>query len=409
MISTTATLDRSALLDWYNRNRERSAHLFALIDDAAYFDRPIPLRHPFIFYEGHLPAFSFITLNQRALGEASIDPAYERLFQRGIDPGSKREARAHDRSDWPARAQLDAFVRACDERVIAAISRGPLDYVYTILEHEQMHHETLLYIIHQLDYAHKGRIAQQHYDHATPRNPMQPVGAGIARLGAQRGDLPFGWDNEFSAHEVAVPAFEMMRYPVTNGRWLRFVEQGGPVPHFWVERDGEWMLRGVFEELPLPQSWPAYVTHEQAEQYAAWAGMRLPTEAEYHRAAFGTPNGADRCFPWGDAQPDPLRGNFDFERFDPEPVDAHPAGASAWEIEDLVGNGWEWTSTPFGPFPGFEAMPSYPQYSADFFDGRHYVMKGASPATARELIRPSFRNWFFGDYPYMYAKFRCVA
>jgi len=75
----------------------------------------------------------------------------------------------------------------------------------------------------------------------------------------------------------------------------------------------------------------------------------------------------------------------------------------------LVGNGWEWTSSVFAPFPGFEPMASYPQYSTDFFDGRHYVMKGASPVTARELIRPSFRNWFYGDYPYMYAKFRCVA
>lgn len=76
---------------------------------------------------------------------------------------------------------------------------------------------------------------------------------------------------------------------------------------------------------------------------------------------------------------------------------------------ELIGNGWEWTSTPFAPLPGFEPMASYPQYSADFFDGKHYVMKGASPVTPRELIRRSFRNWFYDDYPYMYAKFRCVA
>jgi formylglycine-generating enzyme required for sulfatase activity len=168
-------------------------------------------------------------------------------------------------------------------------------------------------------------------------------------------------------------------------------------------------LRGAFEELPLPLSWPVYVTHRQAEAYAKWAGMRLPTEAEYHRAAFGTPAGEERPHPWGDDEPDAMHGNFDFERFDPEPVDAHPAGASAWGIFDLIGNGWEWTATPFGPFPGFEPMASYPQYSADFFDGRHYVMKGASPVTARELIRRSFRNWFYDDYPYMYAKFRCVS
>ena len=159
----------------------------------------------------------------------------------------------------------------------------------------------------------------------------------------------------------------------------------------------------------MPQSWPVYVTHRQADAYARWAGSRLPTEAEYHRAAFGTPQGNERAFPWGSEPPAPQHGNFDFQRFDPEPVDAHPAGVSGWGVADLIGNGWEWTSTPFAPFPGFEPMASYPQYSADFFDGKHYVMKGASPVTARELIRRSLRNWFFDDYPYMYAKFRCVS
>jgi formylglycine-generating enzyme required for sulfatase activity len=101
-------------------------------------------------------------------------------------------------------------------------------------------------------------------------------------------------------------------------------------------------------------------------------------------------------------------GNFGFRRFDPEPVGSSPAGASAWGVEDLIGNGWEWTSTPFAPFDGFVPMASYPQYSADFFDGRHYVMKGASPVTSTNLIRRSFRNWFFADYQYMYATFRRV-
>jgi formylglycine-generating enzyme required for sulfatase activity len=78
-------------------------------------------------------------------------------------------------------------------------------------------------------------------------------------------------------------------------------------------------------------------------------------------------------------------------------------------VEDLVGNGWEWTSTPFGPFPGFEAMASYPEYSADFFDGEHVIMKGASMATAKELLRPTFRNWFRARYPYVYATFRCAT
>jgi iron(II)-dependent oxidoreductase len=419
MPTATVDLDRDFLLDWYQRNRERSATIFALIDEPAMRARPIPLRHPFVFYEGHLPVFNFLTLNERALGEAPIDPALEKLFERGIDPATVDAARGHERADWPSRDRVDALIRTCDERVKAALREARLvdereprlvraQAAFTILEHEPMHHETLMYIVHQLDYGQKGRIAQRHYDSPLPPNAMRSIPAGIATLGANRERVAFGWDNEFDEVETYVPAFDIRQFPVTNGDWLHFLSDGGPVPPFWIQRDGDFVLRGVFEELPLPLSWPVWVSNEQAQAYARWAGKRLPTEAEFHRAAFATPAGVHRPYPWGDAPPQPIFGNFDFERFDAEPVDAHPAGASAWEVYDLIGNGWEWTSTPFAPFPGFEPMASYPQYSADFFDGRHYVMKGASPVTGRELIRASFRNWFYGDYPYMYAKFRLV-
>jgi formylglycine-generating enzyme required for sulfatase activity len=170
--------------------------------------------------------------------------------------------------------------------------------------------------------------------------------------------------------------------------------------------DGQWWWRGMFDWIPLPASWPVYVSQAEASAFARWAGARLSSEAEFQRAAFGTLDGSERTHPWGEAEPNASHGVFDFSSWDPEPAGTHPAGRSAWGIEDLVGNGWEWTRTPFEPFPGFQAMPSYPEYSADFFDGEHYVMKGASPATARELLRPSFRNWFRAQYPYVYATFR---
>ncbi len=419
-VLTPPATDRNELLAWYAENRRRSAEIFGLVDPEAYFERPIPLRHPFAFYEGHLPAFSFLVLCERGLGEPALDAALERLFERGIDPGSAEEARRQSRADWPRAQTLRTFARACDERVEAAIAGARLDdpgvprlaraqALYTVLEHEPMHHETLLYIVHQLEYSRKAFVAQQHADWAPPGNPLVPVDAGDATLGADPDGVPFGWDNEFMPVRLGVAAFRMQRYPVTNADWMAFVASGGPVPPFWKRRDDGWYLRAAFEELPLPQSWPVYVTHRQAAAYARWRGLRLPTEAEFHRAAFGAPDGSERPFPWGDALPEPRHGNVDFQRYDPDPVDAHPAGASAWGIQDLIGNGWEWTSTPFAPFPGFEPMASYPEYSADFFDGRHFVLKGASPVTSRRLIRRSLRNWFYDDYPYMYATFRCVS
>lgn len=164
----------------------------------------------------------------------------------------------------------------------------------------------------------------------------------------------------------------------------------------------------MFEEIPLPLDWPVYVSLEEASAYARWTGKHLPSEAEWHRAACGTRGGGERAYPWGADAPTPPHGNFDFERWDPVPVGSYPQGISDFGVADLVGNGWEWTRTPFAPFPGFEPFSFYLGYSANFFDGKHFVMKGGSPRTDACMLRRSFRNWFQPHYPYVYAKFRCV-
>jgi iron(II)-dependent oxidoreductase len=443
-------IDRQAMVSWYRRNRRRSEAFFDRLPEEIYMRRPIALRLPFVFYEGHLPAFSFNTLVKRGLGGPSLDPDLEALFARGIDPpdfvepggGSGFAQGAGERQEpveWPARATVKQFAAEADRRVIDALAHGDIDRpgdplldhaeaAFTILEHEPMHHETLLYMWHRVPPGVK--TPPPGYAPRRGQEPTQEwidVPAGRATLGVDRGSIPFGWDNEFPACRVDVGGFAIQRHDVTNGNFLEFVEAGGyrqerwwgkrdwtwvrqerkEHPLFWERAGGSWSWRGAFERLPLPRSWPVYVTHAEAEAYARWAGARLPTEAEYQRAAFGSPQG-ERRFPWGEAEPTESHGVFDYSSWDPQPAGSHPAGASAWGVEDLVGNGWEWTSTPFAPFPGFRAMNSYPEYSADFFDGEHFVMKGASPATARELLRPTLRNWFRGLYPYAYATFRLV-
>jgi len=274
-----------------------------------------------------------------------------------------------------------------------------------------MHHETLLYIFHRVPLGLKARPANAAApgDGPLPPHDRVRIEAGFATLGAKRDAIPFGWDNEYEETRIEVPAFTIDAHSVTNADYLEFVNAGGPRPPFWIERDGELRVLGMFDEVPLRRSWPVYVTKDQAAEYAAWKGMRLPTEAEYHRSAYGEPGGGERTQPWGDQVVSDNRGNFDFRRWDPEPAGSHPAGASAWGVHDLVGNGWEWTASPFLPLPGFAPMATYPQYSADFFDEQHFIVKGASPVTARELIRRSLRNWYRPNYPYIYAKFRCVS
>jgi ergothioneine biosynthesis protein EgtB len=441
-VHTTSSphVDRAALADQFTKTRERSQRLFDLLAPEAYYARPIALRNPIVFYEGHLAAFTFNTLVKRAIGEPGIDADLERLFARGIDPEGEDAATRPAR--WPTRDQVRAFVDEADRRVLDALLTARIEQpghpllhraqaVYAVLEHEVMHQETLLYMWHQIPYAQKRPPMDVGVNTGgrPPQAETIAVPAGHATLGAKSGEIPFGWDNEFEAVDVEVPAFAIDRYNVTNAAFLEFVEAGGyhdprwwapdafewlraegvEHPRFWI-RDGErWRWRGMFQPIRLPAAWPAYVSHSEAAAYARWRGRRLPTEAEYCRAAYGTPAGVERAYPWGDDLPDARRGHFDFAGWDPQPVGHCPSGRSAWGVDDLLGNGWEWTSTVFAPFPGFTPLPSYPEYSADFFDGRHYVLKGASQATARDLLRRSFRNWFRPHYPYVYAAFRCVS
>ncbi len=241
----------------------------------------------------------------------------------------------------------------------------------------------------------------------SPANQWIEIPAGEAVLG-KRKDGTFGWDNEYELTRRPVPCFQMQQNNVTNGEYLRFVEAGAAMPHFWTKRGDTLFYRGMFEEVPLPLDWPVYVTQDEAVSYARSLGKSIPTEEQYHRAAYGTSSGGERQYPWGNAEPSPLHGNFNFRRWDPEPADASPVGRSAFGVNQLAGNGWEWTSTPFGPLPGFLPSVTYPGYSANFFDGEHFVLKGGSPRTSTRLLRRSFRNWFRRDYPYVYATFRCV-
>lgn len=402
-------LRREDLLAWFRKGRERTRRIFSIPRPEVYYERPIALRNPIVFYEGHIPAFAINTLIKLALGQPGIDEDYEILFARGIDPADEAGV-ADPAAAWPRPEDVSAYVRAAEALIERALTSAPLDddvrieAALNILEHEPMHQETLLYMFHNLSYHQKATPPEWRSPSLTVNGqPLtgRPVRipAGVATLGADRAEIGFGWDNEFPRHQVGVAAFEIDRHNVTNGDYLRYMnETGAPAPYFWTRREEAWFWRGMFELIPLPLSWPVYVTQEEATAYAHWRGARLPTEPEYHRAAFGTPSGKEVGAP--------TEGNFDFRNWDPVPVGSYPP--NAWGIHDLVGNGWEWTSTPFAGFEGFEPMRSYPSYSVDFFDGQHFVLKGASPATARELIRPSFRNWFRPNYPYLYATFRCV-
>ncbi len=441
----------SSLIARIQEARARTDAIFQLLPPNSFYDRPIAERHRLIFYLGHLEAFDWNLLSG-PLGLEPHNAEFDKLFAFGIDPvGGGLPTNVP--SDWPGIMQVEKYNRLVRERLDErlrspdAIHRGNTSFADGVLlnvaiEHRLMHAETLAYLLHNLPV---GRMISPPATSAEARAATSPapkprqvsIPPGVATLGQSPESFhSFGWDNEFGEQQVFVPGFAIGAFPVTNGEYLRFVHTGGyknsrywkpedwewtrqqkmEYPHYWLPQssspaadpDTQWGYRTMFGKIPLPLSWPVYVSHAEASAYASWAGKKLPTEAQWHRAAYGTPGGTERNYPWGEMAPDAARGNFHHRRWDALPVDAHPAGASAFGVFDLLGNGWEWTSTVFAPLPGFEAFPFYPGYSANFFDGKHFVMKGGSPRTDACMLRRAFRNWFQPHYPYVYATFRCV-
>jgi ergothioneine biosynthesis protein EgtB len=426
----------------------RTDELFSLVKESAFLTKPIVWRHPFVFYVGHLPAFSWNQICGGTLNWKSFNPFFDDLFCRGIDPDvDTGECHWHPDvpDEWPATTAIVDYrdkVREAILESLDAVPRVPLKDIMAqnnrvfemVLEHEYMHQETLLYMMQELAPGQKNRPVKTPrylFQTAAPSRPIE-IPSGTARMGARFAELSFGWDNEFSELTADVPGFTIDSTPVTNGEFLEFVQSGAydderywrtedrnwkklaerRHPDSWLKQGDAWFYRALFDVFPLPQvsGWPVYVSLAEARAYASWRAKRLPTEAEFHRAAFAGPNGGETCYPWGDLSLETRHGNFDFAAWSPAPAGYHPAGASRWGVQELVGNGWEWTDTRFAPFPGFTPyMTGYPDYSKDFFDGKHFVLKGASWATARELVRPSFRNWYQAHYPYVFAKFRCVS
>jgi formylglycine-generating enzyme required for sulfatase activity len=379
--------------------REQTDSLFNLVDPGALYERPIPERHRIVFYLGHLEAFDW-NLFGRALDMPAFHPAFDRLFSFGIDPESG-DLPTDQPADWPAESEVRDYNARVRHTLDAALARAPEDapaeLLHVAIEHRLMHAETFAYILHHLPFEQKAPPAfSVSPSGPAPETRMVEIPGGTATLGRKHGE-GFGWDNEFEQHQVEVPAFAIAQHKVTNGEYLEFVKAGATAPHFWTCRDigsgDQWCYHGMFEDIPLPLDWPVYVSYEQAQAYARWKGKVLATEAQFHRAAY-------------DNGPDFARENVDFRSWDPEPVTASPP--NRFGVSQLVGNGWEWTGTRFEPFAGFQPFPFYPGYSANFFDGQHYVLKGGSPRTARCLLRASFRNWFRPGYPYIYATFRLV-
>lgn len=306
-------------------------------------------------------------------------------------------------------AALDALDRAPEDDDEIAFRFG------LVISHENQHDETMLQALNiRAGTPILGPRATLPHGRSGLAGTSVLIPGGEFVLGVDADDEPLSLDNERPAHIVDVPSFRIGRVPVTTGEWRQFIDDGGyherrwwsdrgwehrvqaglTAPQFW-NPDGSRTRFGHVEEIPDDEP-VQHITFFEAEAYAAWAGARLPTEIEWEKACAWDPaTRARRRYPWGSARPTARHANLGGDALRPASVGAYPDGASAYGVEQMLGDVWEWTSSPLRPWPGFTPM-IYQRYSEPFFEGDYKVLRGGSWAVAADILRPSFRNW---DHP----------
>ncbi|SFQ58162.1 iron(II)-dependent oxidoreductase [Amycolatopsis arida] len=422
---------RTHAADVLDHARARSTALTDAVDDADLVRQHSRLMSPLVWDLAHIGSQEELWLVRDVGGRDPLRPDIDDLY----------DAFQHPRADRPALpllgpAEARAYVAEVRDKAFDVLADVPLTgrrltesaFAFGMLaQHEQQHDETML-ATHQLR---RGEPVL----HAPPppvrrAGPLPPevfVPGGPFLMGTST--EPWALDNERPAHEAHVAPFFLDTTPVTNGAYLEFVESGGygerrwwnaagwayvqehaiGAPRFWRrERDGWYRTRfGVVEPVP-PDEPVVHVSYHEAAAYAAWAGKRLPTEAEWEKAArFDPATGRSRRYPWGDADPGPEHANLGQRHLRPAAVGAYPAGASPLGVHQLVGDVWEWTSSDFRPYPGFVAFP-YREYSEVFFGSEYKVLRGGSFGTDAVAVRGTFRNWDFPIRRQIFAGFRCA-
>lgn len=453
------TFDVDAVADSMRRSREFTRAMFDLVIAESDLRRP-PANgfRPILWHLGHVGAFESYWILQRIKGDPTFAPRYDAVF----DPiKTPRE----DANNLPPISEIESYLDRVREEVLGflhSIDDDPSPpllrdgYIFNlIIEHEYQHQETLAYLLQLLAPELKtgsrrqeagsrsavGRSTDSEPRILMPASRLLPsadappadmvyIPSGACEIGSR--GYPFAYDNEQPPHIVELNSFRIDRYPVTCGAYAEFIAAGGyatrslwddagwawkeknevRAPLYWSRKDDDapWRVREMFAETALRLDHPVTgVSWYEAMAYARFVGRRLPTEAEWEKAAsWDAAAQTKRRFSWGDDLAREGVANYNFAHWGTTPVTLHAQGASAYGCVDMSGNAWEWTATVFDGYPGFAAYP-YPEYSELWFDGDHRVLKGGSWATRLPLLRTSFRNFWRPGFRIAFAGFRCAA
>ncbi|MDQ4149304.1 MAG: ergothioneine biosynthesis protein EgtB [Actinomycetota bacterium] len=412
--------------------RQRSLALVEPVPEQDLIKQHSPLMSPLVWDVAHVGNYEEIWLLRVVAGMPAKSPQLDDIYDAFRHARSERtrlkllgprESRTYI-SDVRGRA-LDVLERIELDPSNPLLGEG---YVYgMVIQHEQQHDETMLATL-QLRTG-EYPIAEEIPAAGNPPATKEVLVTGGPFVMGTDTD-PWAYDNERPACKVDLSPFWIDTAPVSNRNYLEFIEAGGyqdrrwwsdegwrhrsaeglEHPQFWHgEPGGGWTRDRFGRREPLPLDEPVqHVCWYEAEAYARWAGKRLPTEAEWEKAASWDPvTSTKRRFPWGNSAPGPEHANTGQRAFRPAPVGAYPAGVSPWGCHQMIGDVWEWTSSNFEPLPGYVCFP-YAEYSQVFFGTKFKVLKGGSWATHPVAVRNTFRNWDFPIRRQIFCGFRCA-
>ncbi|MBN1327475.1 MAG: 5-histidylcysteine sulfoxide synthase, partial [Candidatus Cloacimonetes bacterium] len=429
---------RKEILEYFRKTVAIEEKLFATFkDEKTYYLRADPLRHPLIFYFGHTAVFYINKLIIAKLISKRINPRFESIFAVGVDEMSWDDLN-EEHYDWPDVAEVSNYRKQVwnlvEEKINSLNLRIPINWhepfwaILMGIEHQRIHLETSSVLIRQLPLS---ALKQTEFwqkcsqSGEPPENQLIPVTSGKVVLGKNFDDPLYGWDNEFGHMDTQVTGFKAGKYLVSNREFHEFVEENGyqheeywpeegwnwkkytraEHPFFWRrEESGNYRLRIMLEEIPMPWNWPVIVNFLEAKAFCNWKSkktgksIRLPSEAEWYRLR---DLHIDTDQPWWGTAP----GNINLEHFASScPVDKFKFG----DFYDLIGNVWQWTETPISGFDGFIVHPYYDDFSTPTFDGKHNLIKGGSwISTGNEAVRAAryaFRRHFFQHAGFRYIE-----
>lgn len=427
---------RQSIREYFINTFEVYESLFeCLACEEAFYQKPITLRHPLIFYYGHTATFFINKLLLTHLITARLNPQYEALFAVGVDEMSWDDLDDQHYA-WPSPQQVKAYRAQVKKVVLDVIDSAPLSSpinwdhpwwaIMMGIEHERIHLETSSVLIRQHDLSYvkqHPRWQANTQSYSPPENNIQTVPAGKVLLNKDKADAYYGWDNEYGQHEADIEEFEASKYLVSNHEYLTFVEAHGyqtpeywleegrswlefsqaTHPTFWIKKEQDWFLRLMTEEVPMRWDWPVEVNYHEAKAFCQWKSqqlgknIRLPTEDEWYRLY--DVSGLKEI------EEHSANANIHLNYAASScPVNTFQHG----DFFDVRGNVWQWTETPIYPFEGFNVHPIYDDFTTPTFDERHNLIKGGSwISCGNESLyasRYAFRRHFF-----QHAGFRYVA